>query len=142
MNRQCLACVLFLILFLSGKVFAQDEDLHSAVDYKVNKLKTQLKLTLSQADAIRPIIKDYLVQHRTVLNDAAGQGIINHFDLKSALRALKETEYQNLRKIFSADQMNKMIEKDNLMATLNPDSVDSSVDDAASLTPNGTNLKF
>ena len=61
-ESQILACASLLFLVLSISVFAQDEDLQSTVDYKVNKMKKELNLTDSQADAIRPIIKDYLVK--------------------------------------------------------------------------------
>ena len=50
MIHKCLACLLFLFLVLSAAVFAQgDEDLRSNVDYKINKMKTVLNLTDSQA---------------------------------------------------------------------------------------------
>jgi hypothetical protein len=142
MIRKCLTCVLFLLLALSTSVFAQNEDVRSAVDYKVNKMKTELKLTDSQASGIRPIIKDYLIKHEAFLQEAAGQGIIDHVALKGTLKGLKESEYQQLSKILSEDQMKKWINKENLMATLNPDSVESTVDDGVALTATGANFKF
>ena len=92
------------------------------MDYKVNKMKTELNLTDSQADAIRPIIKDYLTKREEVLEEVAGGGIVDHVAVKSTLKALKENEYQKLSKILSEDQMKKWINKENLMAALNPDS--------------------
>ncbi len=142
MIRRCLACVLFLFLFLNAPVFAQDQDVQPAVDYKVNKMKTELNLTYSQADAIRPIIKDYLIRHEAFLQEVAGQGIIDHVAIKGTLKGLKESEYQKLSKILSEDQMKKWINKENLMAALNPDSVESTVDDETTLTATGANFKF
>ncbi len=142
MIRQCLACVLFLFLVLSAFVFAQDEEAQSTVDYKVNKMKTALNLTDSQANAIRPIIKDYLIRREAFLQEVAGQGIIHHVAVKSTLKGLKEGEYQKLSKILSEDQMKKWINKENVMAALNPDSVESTVDEGASLTATGANFKF
>ena len=142
MIRKCLACVLFLSLALSAFVFAQDEDVMSAVNYKVNKLKIELNLTDSQADAIRPIIKDYQIKRKTVLDEVAGEGIVDHVAVKGTLKGLKEDEYQKLSKILSEDQMKKLINKENLMAVLNPDSFESSIDDGAGLTATGANLKF
>jgi len=134
--------ILFLFLFLSISAFAQDEDVQSAVDYKVNKMQKVLNLTDTQADAIRPIVKDYLLKRGALLEEIAGQGIVDHTSVKSTLKALKELEYQKLSKVLSEDQMKKWVDKENLMATLNPDSVESSVDDGVGLTANGANFKF
>ena len=132
----------FLFLVLSASVFAQDEDFQSNVDYKIDKMKTELKLTDSQAEAIRPIIKDYLSKREAVLQEVAGQGIIDHVSLKDSLKALKEKEYQKLSRILSEDQMKKWINKETLMATLNPDSEESTVNDGVSLSPGGADFKF
>jgi len=133
---------LFLFLVLSAFVFAQAQDVQSIVDYKVNKIKQELNLTDSQADAIGPIIKDYLIRREAVLQEVAGQGIVDHVSVKSALKGLKESEYQKLSKILSEDQMKKWINKENLMAALNPDSMESTVDEGPSLTASGANFKF
>ena len=137
-----LRLVLFLSLLLSAPIFAQEGDVQSAVDYKANKMKTELKLTDSQAFAIKPIIKDYLTKREAFLQEVAGQGIVDHVAVKSTLKGLKEAEYQKLSKILNEDQMKKWINKENLMAALNPDSVESRVDDGAALTANGANFKF
>ena len=142
MIRQRLTCVLFLYLALSAFVFAQDEDLQSAVDYKVNKMKTELNLTYRQAEAIRPIIKDYLIRRQAILQEVAGEGIVDHVAVKGTLKALKEKEYQKLSRILNEDQMKKWINKENLMAALNPDSTESTVDDGPGLTADGANFKF
>ena len=142
MIRKCLVCVMFLFLALSVSIFAQNEDLRSNVDYKVNKMKKVLDLTENQADAIRPIVKDYLTKRQAVLEEIAGQGIVDHVGVKGTLKGLKEVEYQELSKILSEDQMKKWINKENLMAVLNPDSSESTVDDGPSLTASGANLKF
>jgi len=142
MVRQCLACFLFLFFVLNVAVFAQDDDLQSKVDYKVNKMQRVLKLTDTQAMDIRPIIKDYLAKRQAVLEQIAGQGIVDHVAEKSTLKTLKEDEYQKLGKILNEDQMKKWINKENLMAALNPDGAESAVDDGPSLTANGADFKF
>ena len=142
MIRERLACVLFLFLVLSASIFAQDVNVQSAVDYKANKMKKELNLTDSQVEAIKPIIKDYLIKRKAVLEEISGQGIIDHVAVKGTLKGLKENEYQKLSTILNEDQMKKWINKENLMAALNPDSAESIVDDGATLTPNGANFKF
>ena len=142
MIHRCLACVLFLFLALSAFVFAQDADVQSAVDYKVNKMERVLNLTDSQVEAIKPIIKDYLIKRKAVLEEISGQGIIDHVAVKGTLKGLKENEYQKLSTILNEDQMKKWVNKENLMAALNPDSGESTVDDGAGLTATGANFKF
>jgi len=142
MIRKILVIVLFLSFLLGKVVFAQDESLQSAVDYKVNKMKRELKLTDSQADAIDPIVKDYMVKHQAFIQEVAGQGVIDHVTVKGTLKALRENEYQKLGKILSKDQMQAWINKENLMASLNPDGMESSIEDGPSLNGNGVDLKF
>jgi len=142
MIRKFLALVFILSLILSAAAWAQNDDVRSAVDYKINKMKKELNLSESQAYAIRPIIKDYLIKRLAVLQEVAGQGIVDHVSVKNTLKGLKKSEYQKLSTILSEDQMKKMINKDNLMATLNPDSAESTVDESPSLTPNGADFKF
>ena len=142
MIRKCLTCMILLLLGLRICAYAQDEGYQPNVDYKVNKMKKVLNLTDSQADAIRPIIKDYLIKREAVLQEIAGQGIVDHVAVKETLKGLKEDEYQKLSKILSKDQMEKWINKENLMATLNPDNLESSVDDGPSLTASGADFKF
>ena len=129
-------------MVVSTIVFAQDEDLQSTVDYKVDKMKKELSLTDSQADADRPIIKDYLMKRQAILEEVAGEGIVDHVAVKSTLKGLKEYEYQKLSVILSEDQMDKWINKENLMASLNPDSGESTVDDGPTLTAKGQMSSF
>jgi hypothetical protein len=141
LNR--LGYVLSLVLILGSFAFAQDEDLVSTVDYKVNKMQKVLHLTDKQADAVRPIIKNYLIKRGAILDQVAGEGVVDHVAVKDTLKGLKENEYQELGKILSEDQMKKWIDKENLMASLNPDSAESRVDDdGPTLGANGANFKF
>jgi len=142
MNRNYLAIALFLILSINSYVFAQEDDVRFAVDNRVNKMQKYLGLTDTQVAAITPIVKDYMVKHQEYLNDAAGQGIVDHIAVKTTLKSLKEEEYQRLGKILSKDQMSKWINKENMMAALNPDSPESAVSDDTGLTANGANFKF
>ena len=142
MNLKSLACFSFLLLILSSIVYAQDEDIRSSVDYKINKMKTALDLTDSQVVAIEPIIKDYLSKREVILQEVAGEGVVDHVAEKTTLNGLKENEYQKLSKVLSEDQMKKWIDKENLMAALNPDGGESLVDDGPTLSANGADFKF
>jgi len=142
MVRKYLVCFMMLFFLTSAAVFAQDEDLRSNVDYKANKMQKALKLTDTQAEDIRPIIKDYLIKREAVLQETAGQGILDHVAIKSTLKGLKENEYQKLSKILSEDQMKQWINKENQMAILNPDSTESTIDDGPTLGADGANFKF
>ena len=105
-------------------------------------MRMELKLTESQESLIRPIIKDYLSKKEAVLEETQGQGIIDHVSVNSTLKALKEKEYQQLSQVLNEDQMKKLINKENLMATLNPDAAESTGDGDVGLTPSGANFKF
>ncbi len=123
-------------------VFGQDEGLRFALDYKINKMKKELHLTEDQADAVRPIIKDYMVKRQELLAQTNGQSLVDHDAFKSALKGLKDVERQALSKILSEEQMKTLINKETLMAALNPDSLDTSYDEGTTLTPNGADFKF
>ena len=133
---------LFFLLVVSSTVFAQDDDFQSSLNSQINKMKHQLNLTDDQAAAIKPIVKDYWIKRSAVLEQVAGQGIVDHISLKSNLKALRDNEYQQLGKIFTADQMQQWIDRENLMASLNPDGGQSSPDDGPTLTADGANFKF
>ncbi len=142
MVRILLTLILFLFLGLSGSARAQEEDVQTSVDYRLNKMQTSLHLTDTQVSAIRPILKDYVTKHQAVLQQESGEGIVDHTAVKTTLKELKEQEYQQLSKILSEDQMKSWINKENLMAALNPDGSESAVDDGPGLTPNGASFKF
>jgi len=134
--------IFFFLMVLTVSVLAQDEDFQSSLNYKVDKMKKELSLTESQAAAIGPIIKEYLTKRSTILQEVAGEGVVDHVSVKATLKALKEEEYQKLNKVFSADQMKEWINRENLMASLNPDGVESTIDDGPSLSADGANFKF
>ena len=139
----CKYLIWLLLLFsLSIGVFAQDEDLRSSVDNKVRKMKMALELTDSQIYAIKPVVKEYISKRSEVLQEVSGQGIIDHISLKSTLKGLREDEYRKLGKILSEEQMKKWINKDIVMAALNPDSSESTADDVTTLSANGANFRF
>ena len=142
MIYRMMLSLFMLILFLNPAGFSQDLDLKAQIDYKINKMKLALQLTDSQTSAIKPILQDYLVKKQAVLQEIANQGLVDHVAVKSTLKGLKDTEYQKLSKVLSEDQMKKWINKENLMATLNPDNAESTVDDGVSLTPSGADFKF
>jgi uncharacterized protein YbcC (UPF0753/DUF2309 family) len=130
MIGRYLACFSFLFFVLAISVFAGEDDLRVTLDYKISKLKTEYNLTENQAVAIRPVIKDYMVAREAILRDAANQGIVDKTDVKSTLKQLKEEEHSKLSRILTEDQMKKWIDKEHLMASLNPDNAES-VDDTA-----------
>ncbi len=142
MFRKHLIC--FLISFFVGGalVLAQEDDLQSSVDYKVNKMQKVLALTDSQAIAIKPIIKNYVSKRMAFMQETQGQGIVDHVAVKATLKQLRDNEYQQLGKVLSQDQLKKWINKETLTAALNPDSGQALVDDGPVLTTEGANFKF
>ncbi len=94
MVRKSLACFLFLFLVLAGLAFAQDDDMRSAVDYKISKMKIALKLTDDQAAALKPVLKDYLTRRNAYLQEyapsARERGMVLLHDWLSPALLLKE----------------------------------------------------
>ena len=135
---------LTLLLFLTVGSFAlaQDADIGASLDYKIGKMKRELGLTEAQAQAITPIVKNYLSKKAAILEEVQGEGIVDHTAVKVTLNNLKEDEYKKLSKILTADQMQAYINKENIRASLNPDGGETEVDDGPSLTPEGANFKF
>jgi uncharacterized protein YbcC (UPF0753/DUF2309 family) len=144
MSGKYLTSIWFLFCILMVSAFAGEEDLRSTFDYKINKLKTEFNLTESQAVAIRPVIKEYMTARQAVLRDAANQGIVDRTDVKASLKQLKEEEHSKLTQILTEEQMRKWIDKEHLMASLNPDSVESSPEDegGGGLSAAGASINF
>ena len=142
MIQRYLAVGLSMFVLMSSVVFAQDEDIQSMVDYKVQKMQKELALTDAQTHAVKPIIKDYMVKHQAILEQMGTEGIVDHVAVKGTLKQLKDYEYQQLRRILNEDQMKRWVNKENLMASMNPDGPESALDEGASLNGNGMNLKF
>ncbi|MDE1920487.1 MAG: hypothetical protein KGJ09_01835 [Candidatus Omnitrophica bacterium] len=143
MVRKYGAGVLAFFLVLGPWASAQAKEMQSAVDYNVNKMKTVLQLTKAQVQAVYPIVQDYLVKREAVLQQVAGGGLLEHGAVKSAIQKLKEEENKRLSLVLSREQMKKWINRENILASLNPDgNGDSDVDDGPSFTPEGASFKF
>ena len=71
-------------------MYAQDQDLQSKVDDKVARMIKELNLTDSQADRVRPIIKEYTAKREEILQGEEGQGIIDHVAIKDTMEGIKK----------------------------------------------------
>ncbi len=140
MNNKVVGYVLAVLFGFSLSAFAQDQQ--QSADDMTAKMATELNLTESQRDAVKPIIKEYVTKREKILEEVQGQGIVDHAAVRSAMRALKQDEYQSLSKVLSADQMERWIQKENLRAALNPGDMESQVEGDTTLTPSGANFKF
>jgi len=131
-----------IFVLMTASVFAQDEDMQTIVNERVTKMQTYLSLTDAQAMAIRPIVKEYMTSRIALLQETEGQGIVDHVAIKATMSEFKKKEYDKLSKILTKDQLEKWINKENLMSVLNPDSAESQIDDGTTLTPEGASFKF
>jgi hypothetical protein len=141
MNNQMIGFVLAASVFCSPCVYAQAQEKTPNVDDRVARMATELNLTDTQANAIKPIIAEYVTKREQVLQEAEAQAIIDHSALKSAMMVLKQDEYQKLSKILSEDQIRRWKQKEDLRAALNNGDTESHEDDAT-FTANGASLKF
>ena len=134
--------VLAASVILSPCVYAQAQEKTPNVDDRVARMATELNLTESQADAVKPIIKEYLAKSDALLQETQWEAIVDHTALKRAMRALKQEESQELSKILSKDQLERWIQKENLRASLNQGGGASQVEDDVGLTLSGASFKF
>jgi len=142
MSVKFLISFVLSFCFLTSLGLAQDQGVDPVVDYRIEKMKNALKLTDTQVDQIRPIITDYLNKREAILEEAQSEGILDHSGINLTLKALKEKENQGFQQVLTPDQMDKWKEKENQMASLNPDSGVSSDDDGPTMTPDGARFKF
>lgn len=121
-RRCCLFLAVLCVLVLPTHSQAEIQSL----DDIVTKMKTELKLTQRQSDAVKPIIQEYRSGRKQLIQNFRKQGLTDKDALKNQIGQLKSVEKQKLGQILTQDQMNKWIEKENFNAMLNPDSVDDS----------------
>ncbi|MBF0503552.1 MAG: hypothetical protein HQL14_00475 [Candidatus Omnitrophica bacterium] len=140
MNIQLAGSILGVFLVLGVSVYAQDMTLNA--EDSVRRMTTELNMTDAQADAVRPIIKEYMSKRDAILQEMQGDLIVNHAVLKSTLEALRRDEYLKLSKTLSEDQMKRWVRKENLRASLNKGGGESQIEGGTTLTPEGAKFNF
>jgi len=104
MRMKAICACLMIIFFTSIPVFAQGQP-PSAEDI-VSKMQSKLNLTQDQVTAITPIIEKY-TSKREELKQGVEDGTIEHSDMRTQMKQLKEDEKQELSQILSADQLSQ-----------------------------------
>ncbi|MDE2223051.1 MAG: hypothetical protein KGK03_08280 [Candidatus Omnitrophica bacterium] len=133
---------LLLWLVLCAAAMAQEQDITPAVYAQIKQMKKLLHLTEAQAQAVSPIVKDYVIKRQAILEQASGTGILDHRTVKSTLESLREKEDRKLSRVLSKDQLQKWVDRENLLATMNPDNGGSMADDSGGVGLEGATLKF
>ena len=76
----------------------------------------ELKLTQHQSDAVKPIVQQYLTARKQLIQSFRQQFLIDKDVIKSQMDQLKTVERQKLALVFSQDQMEKWLERENFNA--------------------------
>ena len=76
-------------------------------DDMVQKMKTDLNLTQQQADAIKPIIEQNMAKQKELIETLKQRGA-DKDTIRSQMEQLNQGRDQQLSKILSQDQMNKL----------------------------------
>ena len=139
-SNKIIGGVLAMFFVLSEFVYAQGQRLN--VDDMVARMKTEFNLTQQQADAVKPIIKEYITKRQEFLQNLEGQMMVDKVAIKNEMKKLKQDEYQSLSGVFNADQMKQWVNKENLRARLNPDGTEIQIEQGTTLTPDGANFQF
>ena len=124
MRGGFLAGILVMVLIFAGSVYAK-EDGQTFYDV-VNRMKTELHLTATQVDAIKPILKENILKYHKFADSLEGQPSVDKKNFKMMMRKLKEEMNEKLSKVLSKEQMQKLIEKQNQRESLNKDKIDYS----------------
>jgi glutamyl-tRNA reductase len=119
---KTLGVALGVFLFLGGHVYAQAQSSTQAqptaseqsgaqkvptVDDMVQKMKTDLNLTQEQTDALKPIIEQNMAKRKELMETLKQQGA-DRDAIRSQMEQLNQEQDQQLSKILSQDQMDKL----------------------------------
>jgi Spy/CpxP family protein refolding chaperone len=119
---KTLVVALAVLLFLGGYVYAQEQSSTQTqptapgqpavrkpltADDMVQKMTTDLNLTQAQADAIKPIIEQSMAKRKALMETLKQQGA-DKDTIRSQMEPLNQEYNQQLSKILSQDQMDKL----------------------------------
>lgn len=92
-----------------------------SADDIIAKMKTQVKLTQQQTDAIKPIIENNIIQRQQLMEDLEKEGVTDKSIIQNTMEQLEKDKNQKLSQVFTKDQMDKWISYQNYQKMLNQD---------------------
>jgi len=118
-DKAIIRYLLVVLFFLSISAYAQDEE--QPTGDILATMKTELNLTQSQADAVKPIIEEYTVKRHQIRENLEEQGVTDKNIILSRMEQIREEESQKLSQILAPDQMKRWNSKQTLSDFLNKD---------------------
>ena len=140
MIRKLMAVTLFISLM---SIFALDvnaqwgmrggrhnnsEEQPPSADDIIAKMKTQVNLTKAQADTLKPIIENNIINRQQLMQDLKDKGITDKGIIKNTMEEVGKEENQKLSQILTKDQMDKWVSYQNYQKMLNQDQANSTQD--------------
>ena len=118
-NKAIIGYLLVVLFFLSISAYAQDED--QPTGDILARMKTELNLTQAQANAVKPIIKEYAAKRHQIRESLEEQGVTDKNIIFSHMEQIREEESRKLSQILTPDQMKRWNSKQTLSDFLNKD---------------------
>ncbi len=114
------------------------------VDDIVAKMAKEFNLSEEQMAAVSPIIKEFAHKRQAFLESLQGEAVVNKKAAKATMLQFKQEENERLRQVLTQEQMSKLITKQRLKESLNPDHLDyrENSDDEVMMTPQGGAFQF
>ena len=138
MKTGCLVAVL-TIIFGAFPLHAEQLSLNQVL----NQMKRDLKLSDEQVEGIRPIIQLSMNNRQAFFHSMGDDVIVDKKAFRVQMLKLRNEENQQLSKVLSQDQMNKLIEKQHMRDSLNKDQIDfSEGHNSGALNLDGATMSF
>ena len=118
-NKAIIGYLLVILLFLSISAYAQDED--QPTGDILARMKTELNLSQTQADAVKPIVEEYTAKRHQIRESLEELGVTDKNIILSRMEQIREEESQKLSQILTPDQMKRWNSKQTLSDFLNKD---------------------
>ena len=84
-------------------------------------MKTQVNLTREQADALKPIIENNIMQRQQLMQDLKKEGVTDKSIIQNTMEQLEKDENQKISQVLTKDQMDKWVLYQNYQKMLKQD---------------------
>ena len=104
------------------------EEQPPSADEIIAKMKTQINLTKQQADALKPIIENNIMQRQQLMQDLKKEGVTDKSIIQNTMEQLEKDKNQKIAQILTKDQMDKWVSYKNYQKMLNQDRANDTQD--------------
>ena len=104
------------------------EEQPPSADEIIAKMKTQVNLTQQQADALKPIIENNIIQRQQLMQDLKKEGVTDKSIIQNTMEQLEKDKSQKMAQVLTKDQMDKWTSYQNYQKMLNQDRANDTQD--------------